>query len=87
MDYQGIKVYFEDMSETKSLLYTLWFNRKILNRKDLADWDREVIRDTVYFTFEQLDKHKVPFAVQNKVLDLAEKGLSFGDFVNSLYLN
>ncbi len=87
MGYESINVYFEDLSETKSLLYSLWFNRKILERKDLDYREREVIRNTVSFTLEQLDRHKVPFIVQNKVLDLAEKGLSFGDFVNKLYLS
>ena len=89
MNYEGMKVYFENMSKTKSLLYTLWFNRKILSRKDLKDCEREreTIRDNVLYTLSQLDKHNVPFIVQNKVLNLAEQGLSFEDYVTNLYLN
>jgi hypothetical protein len=87
MACESMQLHFEDASITNSLLYSLWFNRKLLTRKDLNEWQRATIRGNVEYTISMLDRNKVPFAVQNRVLDLAEMGLGFRDFVKNLYLS
>jgi hypothetical protein len=66
--------------KVSSLLYSLWFHRKILRRKDVDEFDREVIRGNVSYTLGLLDKESVPFWVQNKILDIAERDVSFDEF-------
>jgi len=65
-------------------LYNLWFNHKIIKHKDLDEYDVKTIRDNISGAFDELDKEKVPFSIQNKILELSEKGESFEDFIDAL---
>lgn len=67
--------------KVKNILYSLWFFTKIQTTKDLTEYEKESFHKTILFNFELLDKFKVPFIIQNKILTLVERKESFDNFI------
>lgn len=71
------------MEQVISLLRSLWFHLIAL-KKEENFLEKEVIRDSVQYIFNELDKRKVLFRIQNEIIALAENGESFEDNINNL---
>lgn len=67
----------------KDMLRTLWFNIIALN-EEKEESNKKQIRKNIKLEFELLDEKMVPFIIQNKVIELAQRGRSFDSNINNI---
>jgi 23S rRNA pseudoU1915 N3-methylase RlmH len=72
-----------DGENVKNMLHALCFN--LIALKDEKEEGNKIkIRENIQFEFKLLDENRVPFIIQNKVIELAEKGKSFDSNIKNI---